>query len=203
MPAAHATAPLVCHDAEASAPMRRSSGEGRQLFGGHTAHAVSSSNSNVLVGLQQHGMALDAAQPICENCWASETGTWRHIGGVTLCNACGLYAKTHSHHRPAALFLREKRRKPSKGRRGQHAQQQRDNTDSSSVTTTTTTDSSSSIATDVSATSSGPATPAVVGSLSDPSSRSDTMEVCSPPGSASTLYSCPGDVCAGTYDEFT
>ena len=50
----------------------------------------------------------------CENCRATETGTWRRDPGRrTLCNACGLYLRTHKRSRPAALFTRCRRRRPS------------------------------------------------------------------------------------------
>ena len=46
---------------------------------------------------------------ICTNCWATNTATWRRYGSSLLCNACGIYAKTHGRPRPAALYLKEKR----------------------------------------------------------------------------------------------
>lgn len=48
---------------------------------------------------------------ICENCWSTETGTWRRsIGGTSiLCNACGLFQRTKKKPRPAYLFGKTKR----------------------------------------------------------------------------------------------
>ena len=45
-------------------------------------------------------------KPICFNCRAESSPLWRKIpqgmedAGSSLCNACGLYLKTHSRHRP-------------------------------------------------------------------------------------------------------
>lgn len=52
-----------------------------------------------------------AARPsVCANCKATQTRTWRHLDGVLLCNACGLYTKTHGVPRPASLIAKGPRR---------------------------------------------------------------------------------------------
>eukprot|EP00798_Chlamydomonas_sp_ICE-L_P031115 gene31115-6247_t len=45
------------------------------------------------------------ATKVCGNCGTSVTPLWRKEGGVSMCNACGIYFKNHGYHRPVKLIL--------------------------------------------------------------------------------------------------
>ncbi|ORY45539.1 glucocorticoid receptor-like (DNA-binding domain) [Rhizoclosmatium globosum] len=76
------------------------------------------SASPVLINTSQ-GITSSSSGISCQNCRTSDTPTWRRGEGhnVFLCNACGLYWKTHGNHRPMHLMRHVKKRRAFSGRR--------------------------------------------------------------------------------------